>query len=86
MGLFTTKSCLFCLSLRTGGFALGILALLHGIIGTVYVFYRYEIGNWKQQYEYGPNLTAYGRKYVASCIGTNQKAFSQIKKNCNEIV
>lgn len=41
MGLLTTKSCCFCLNLRTGGLALGYLLALHAIIAISDAIYKY---------------------------------------------
>lgn len=73
MGLFTTKSCCICLSLRTGGIVLGTLVLLHGIIGTFQPIYEQiqHARYYRSMYrEYGDSYFRNAYSPVAQ-VGTN---------------
>lgn len=71
MGLFTTKSCCFCLSVRTGGIAFGVLVLLQGILSTLVAIHEHTQYSryYRSMYRdsYSPN---YAKAFIVQ-LGTN---------------
>lgn len=85
MGLLTTKSCCFCLSLRTGGLVLGYLVVLSSILHTLdlsYKYYRHTsmihrgYNSYGEEHEYHLSVIKSERIYYAVTVGTNCTTFS----------
>lgn len=72
MGLLTTKSCCFCLSLRTGSLALGYLFIFHGIIAISDAIYRYIQPGYHAYYHYFVSKTT---KFAVQIGMASQKSF-----------